>query len=297
MLGVRTPRYNTEHFLKPRDLLTQLSALGEVGATQPVDLFSVLKYLPERIWGNWKTRVKLLRETIGSLHTPLVDKVIERRAKVGSLHIFLDDILNNEELKMTKNEIDIMCGNPLEGGTDTLATVILTPCQAMALYPEDLVEAHQEMESMFGEDEMPSFADREYLLFVTMITKELMRWQPPAPTAFPDAISKKDDEIDDRKIPQHSTVILNIWGINYDASRYPETEKLSPRRFEGLDELSSVYVNARDYENHENSDHFGYGAGRRICQGTHLAERALSVAAARMLWAFETEPKINEATG
>lgn len=38
-------------------------------------------------------------------------------------------------------------------------------------------------------------------------------------------------------------------------------------------------------------DHYGYGAGRRICPGTHLAERNLFIGVAKIFWAFEyTEP-------
>lgn len=32
--------------------------------------------------------------------------------------------------------------------------------------------------------------------------------------------------------------------------------------------------------------HFTFGAGRRICQGMHIAERSLFIAMARILWAF-----------
>ena len=34
-------------------------------------------------------------------------------------------------------------------------------------------------------------------------------------------------------------------------------------------------------------DHYGYGSGRRLCPGIHLAERNLWLAVAKILWAFE----------
>lgn len=37
-------------------------------------------------------------------------------------------------------------------------------------------------------------------------------------------------------------------------------------------------------------DHFTFGAGRRICPGTHVADRGLFLAISRLLWAFEFEP-------
>lgn len=36
-------------------------------------------------------------------------------------------------------------------------------------------------------------------------------------------------------------------------------------------------------------DHFTFGAGRRICPGTHVADRGLFIAMSRLLWAFNFE--------
>lgn len=196
MFGIRTPRHDTPHYLQLRQFLTNLSALGEIGATPPVDLLPLLKYLPQRLWGNWKTKVNVLREGISSLYPPLVDQVIERRATVGNRNSFLDGVLDQQEkLQLSRNEIDIMCGNLLEGGTDTMATLILTLCQAMALNPNVLAEAHKEIDSVLGESEMPSFADYRRLPYIGMIVKELLRWRPPAPTAFPHALDKGRQEL------------------------------------------------------------------------------------------------------
>jgi hypothetical protein len=44
----------------------------------------------------------------------------------------------------------------------------------------------------------------------------------------------------------------------------------------------------------EKRDHYGYGAGRRLCPGIHLAERNLWIAIAKLLWAFEILPGLDE---
>lgn len=44
-------------------------------------------------------------------------------------------------------------------------------------------------------------------------------------------------------------------------------------------------------------DHYGYGSGRRICPGMHLAERNLFLAIAKLIWAFDIGPGIDEMTG
>ena len=54
------------------------------------------------------------------------------------------------------------------------------------------------------------------------------------------------------------------------------------------------YAGSPDYENR---DHYTYGSGRRICVGIHLAERTQWRLIARLLWAFNIEPAIDEKTG
>ena len=191
VFGVRTPKYDTPHYLALQKIMTELSALGEIGATPPVDLLSVLKYIPQRLWGNWRTRAALLRKSIIDLHSPLVDQVIQRREMIGKSNSFLDGVFDQQEkLELTRNEIDVMCGNLLEGGTDTMATTILTFCQAMAIHPEIQKEAHKQMDSVLDESNPPSWSDYDQLPHVAMIVKELLRWRPPAPGAFPHALAK-----------------------------------------------------------------------------------------------------------
>ncbi|KAI2643559.1 cytochrome P450 2D18 [Xylaria nigripes] len=288
IFGVRTPTHDAPHYLKLRDVLTTLSSLGEIGATPPVDIIPALKYLPESLWGNWKTRAQSLRDKVFDLYRPLVDHVIERRNIGKYLNSFLDGVLEQKEnLGFSREEIDIMCGNLLEGGTDTMATLILTLAQAMALHPRIQEEVHAHLDSVMDEGKMPDWTDYERLPYIAQLVKELHRWRPPAPAGFPHVMDK-NDEIDGYEIPKGSAVIINIWGIHHDPTRFANPDKFNPDRYKGQTQLASVYANSGDYHNR---DHFGYGIGRRICPGIHLAERALWLAVARVMWAFAFRQK------
>lgn len=77
-----------------------------------------------------------------------------------------------------------------------------------------------------------------------------------------------------------------MWALHHDPSRWTSPEKFDPDRYADYPKQASQYVNdgaARD--------HFGYGAGRRVCPGIHLAERNLFVAMAKLLWAFDFRKK------
>ena len=43
-----------------------------------------------------------------------------------------------------------------------------------------------------------------------------------------------------------------------------------------------------------NRDHYSYGAGRRICPGIHLAERTQWRVVAKLLWAFDIRPGLDD---
>lgn len=171
--------------------MTKVLSLGEIGATPPVDLFPFLVYLPENLWGNWKTRAEDLRTFALGLYGPLVEQVITRRASGKRLDTFLDGVLDqNDKLGLSREELDIMGGNLLEGGTDTTATLILTLWQAMALNQDILAEAHAQIDAVLDESTMPTWADYERLPYIAMIVKELQRWRAPARTAFPHAMDQ-----------------------------------------------------------------------------------------------------------
>lgn len=97
-----------------------------------------------------------------------------------------------------------------------------------------------------------------------------------------------DDTINGMAIPAGSTVILNVWNLHHDPVRFPDPDVFDPERFAGRTLLAPEYAASADFEKR---DHYGYGSGRRICPGIHLAERNLFLAMAKLIWAFEFSEK------
>ena len=89
-------------------------------------------------------------------------------------------------------------------------------------------------------------------------------------------------------IPKGSTILLNVWGLHHDPSRFPNPDDFDPDRYTGQNLLASEYAASADFEKR---DHYGYGAGRRLCPGIHLAERNLFLAMSKLLWAFSFAEK------
>lgn len=105
----------------------------------------------------------------------------------------------------------------------------------------------------------------------------------------------QDDWYEGMLIPKDATVILPSWAIHMSEGHgYDNPEVYNPDRFLKFPRLADSYAGSPDFENR---DHYGYGAGRRICPGIHLAERTQWRLNARLLWAFEIQRVIDPETG
>ncbi|KAI9926209.1 hypothetical protein MW887_004672 [Aspergillus wentii] len=253
---------------------------------------SLYTVLAESFFNYWKSRSANLAQTMDSVYGPLVDRVLSRRAKAECTkgESYLDMIFDQQEkLQLTRHEIDLMLGNLLEGGSETTSITTITFIQAMALYPEAQKEAQKAIDDVIGSERTPTWEDFSSLPYVVMVVKETMRWRPVMPTAFPHATSK-ESTIDGMKIPAGSTVMMNVWSLHHESCLHGEPNQFNPSRYKGRTSLAPVYASSPDYENR---DHYGYGSGRRICPGIHLAERGLFLAFAKILWAFDITPKLD----
>lgn len=84
---------------------------------------------------------------------------------------------------------------------------------------------------------------------------------------------------------------MNGWGLHHDKKRFGNPEVFDPDHYKGQTTLAPELAAAADYESR---DHYGYGSGRRICPGIHVAERNLFLAIAKLIWAFSIEPGLDE---
>jgi Cytochrome P450 len=80
-----------------------------------------------------------------------------------------------------------------------------------------------------------------------------------------------------------------------DPTRNPNPRVFDPTRFANDTRTEHESATASDSSKRNN---YIFGAGRRLCQGMHIAERSLFLGVARMLWAFDfsrpTDPKTGE---
>ncbi|PBP16475.1 phenylacetate 2-hydroxylase [Diplocarpon rosae] len=122
----------------------------------------------------------------------------------------------------------------------------------------------------------------EKVPYVIAFVREVLRFFTVVPICLP-RTSIKDIQYEDALIPAGMTFYMNAWAADYDAAHFKEPHVFSVERY--LDNLEGA----------GETPHFAYGAGSRMCAGSHLANRELYTAFIRIFTAFEIkEPEREE---
>ncbi|KAI9836280.1 MAG: hypothetical protein M1819_001617 [Sarea resinae] len=291
------------------DMLEQWLATQEAGANPPVEEFPFLWYLP----GSWKKRAYKTRQSMDDVWDRAREIVDARRLKGDKRDCLIDtklDEYNKNGYPMSPHAFNNLFGELLEAGADTTANQMLTLILALAKYPEFQLRARKEIDAVCGADRAPQFSDFDKLPYVNAIVKEGMRWRPTAHAGLPHLVTKgkqlnpaiyaldltfrvPDDEYEGMFIPKNTTIFIGIYAMHQNEKLYPEHEKFNPDRFLDHPKLANDYAVGPDWAKR---DHYGYGAGRRMCPGIHLAERNMWRITAKLLWAFDIAPALDPVT-
>ena len=120
--------------------------------------------------------------------------------------------------------------------------------------------------------------------YVMALVKETLRFWSVIPICLP-RVSVKDIQWGDAVIPAGTSFYMNAYGAHFDDSHFKAPEDFNPERYladKSIDDAAAT----------RGTPHYGYGAGSRMCIGSHLANRELYTAFLRMITAFEiVEPE------
>ncbi|KAI2618110.1 cytochrome P450 [Hypoxylon sp. NC1633] len=185
-----------------------------------------------------------------------------------------------------------VCGSFLQAGSETTSAELIGFVQAMLIFQDVPKLAQAEIDRVCG-DRMPELSDAPNLPYLRGCLKETLRWMPTDILGVPHAVNCEDKYMG-YTIPKDAIIVYNVWAIQNDPSRHTDPRRFDPSRWKD-DHLSSA--EAATHADVSKRDHFVYGAGRRLCQGMHLADRSLFLAISRMLWAFDFHRAVDRRTG
>ena len=132
-----------------------------------------------------------------------------------------------------------------------------------------------------GGDAWERCLHEEKIPYVTALYKEILRFWTVIPICLP-RVSIKDIPWKGAVIPAGTTFYMNAYAADYDGEHFKDPYSFIPERYLDVAEGAGT-------------PHYGYGAGSRMCVGSHLANRELFTAFVRLISAFEfTPPKSKE---
>ncbi|ETR99696.1 putative cytochrome P450 [Trichoderma reesei RUT C-30] len=290
--GYRTPESDDKNLLEMFENFEELSRLTGSQSAAILDLYPIARLLPDfllpvRRMGReyHKRELKLFMKHFINARTQLKSEVKKPCCAI--------DLLRAQKEYGFSDELGCyLSGSLLQAGSETTAIILVGFFQAMLVFPEVAKEAQAEIDRVCG-DRMPDLNDFPDLPYVRACMKESLRWMPATALGVPHAVTQ-DDSYMGYHIPKDAGLILNVWAIHNDPKRHPDPRRYNPARWAGDNQNSAQAAVNPDPAKR---DHFVFGAGRRLCQGMHIADRSLFLAMARTLWAFDLKRPMDRQTG
>ncbi|KAI0298174.1 cytochrome P450 [Multifurca ochricompacta] len=274
MEGIETYNHRVSHSVYPGNFL--------------VEFFPWMMYIPER-FAKWKREGLKHGEEHYELFRGLVNRVRVDLANGGTTPSFSAFLLqNNDRNNLTEPEMSFLTGVMFSGGAESTVTTLIWWTLAMIAYPEVQRRAQAELDAVVGRSRLPTFADLPHLPYVRAMVKEILRWRPTVALGVPH-VASEDSWHEGMFIPKGTMCMANMWHCNHDREVFgDDADDFRPERF--LDEENGEVALGSTEEGH-----ISYGFARRICPGRHLANDALFIDMARILFAvkFERVPDEN----
>ncbi|PPQ86501.1 hypothetical protein CVT25_008245 [Psilocybe cyanescens] len=144
----------------------------------------------------------------------------------------------------------------------TTSSAMGTFFYAMVMHPEVQRKAQEEIDNVVGIDRLPTLDDRDSLLYVEALYREITRWRPTLPLGVVHSTTE-DDTYRGYFIPkvwyyQTSGATNNELAMAHDPEQYKDPELFNPERHFNEDGKLTEEVNTF------------FGFGRRICPGRHM---------------------------
>ncbi|KAL9055306.1 MAG: hypothetical protein Q9162_003613 [Coniocarpon cinnabarinum] len=186
------------------------------------------------------------------------------------------NIIKDPEAKLNRAEIKSIGLTMVSAGLDTIpANLIMGLAYLSSPHGQEIQKkAREEIMNVYPDgDAWERCLYEEKVPYVTALYKEVLRFWTVIPICLP-RVSVKDIQWHGATIPAGSTFYMNAWAADYDSSHFRDAHKFMPERYLDVSEGSGT-------------PHYGYGAGSRMCVGSHLANRELYTAFLRLLIAFD----------
>ncbi|CEJ90633.1 Putative Cytochrome P450 phenylacetate 2-hydroxylase [[Torrubiella] hemipterigena] len=230
-----------------------------------------------RLWSKQNTEAQTYRARRDAYLTRMLNDLKERIANGTDKPCITGNILKDPDAKLNLAEIKSICLTMVSAGLDTVPGTLI---MGLAYLSTPKGQAIQEKalaainEAYPKGDAWEKCLLEEKVPYVTALVKETLRYWTVIPICLP-RTNITDIPYEGTVIPAGTTFFMNAYAADYDEERFKMASEFLPERFLNDKEIGTP--------------HYAYGAGSRMCAGSHLANRELFTAYVRILTAFRIE--------
>ncbi|KXS99648.1 hypothetical protein AC578_9912 [Pseudocercospora eumusae] len=247
---------------------------------------------------NWADYVPIMRLLPGSNDKPLEYKkrratymnrllngLKDRIAKGTDKPCISGHVLKDPEAKLNDAEVMSIGLSMVSAGLDTVpGNLIMCIAYLSSEHGQDIqARALSEINAQYpNNDAWEKCLVEEKCEYITALVKETLRFWSVIPICLPRK-SIKDIKWGNAVIPAGTSFYMNAYAAHYDDTHFKDPYTFNPDRY-----MSDTSID--DASATRGTPHYGYGAGSRMCIGSHLANRELYTAFLKMISAFEILP-------
>ncbi|KAI1769929.1 cytochrome P450 [Hypoxylon cercidicola] len=282
--GFRTTTWSDPKLQSVVSIFAEVCDLAVSIPAQLMDCYPALQKIPKRLLPVCRKAMDLDRRGISDF----LDRWLEGKKNVQdgtAMPCFCASLVQAQKAEGFSDELAAyMAGDVVEAASSTTSDELFGFLMAMATHPDVQRKAREELDSVVGTNRLPKLEDMASLPYIRGCVKETLRWMPTTALLVPHS-PLKDDVYEGYTIPAGASVIINVWALNMDPESWPNPHVFDPLRFK--DETRSEHQIATSGDSASPRHNYVFGAGRRLCQGIHIAERSLFLTMACLLWAFD----------
>ncbi|TXT10885.1 hypothetical protein VHUM_01636 [Vanrija humicola] len=183
-------------------------------------------------------------------------------------------ILKDPDAALSPRELSSICLSMVAAGLDTLGNTMIWGVGKLAKTPEVWEKAYAAIEAQYADTVPDSRA--EDVEYITAMYRETLRWFSVLKLSLPRETATAV-EYNGATIPAGTTVFLNTWAVHHDPQRYGDVDVFRPERF------------LHEKEEGGHALHYSFGVGRRMCAGSHLANKEMYAAFTKLVYFFKLE--------
>ncbi|CAO3695805.1 unnamed protein product [Rhizopus stolonifer] len=276
------PNFKAIHKFQDQALIYG-GAMGDVGSFLPIlgwiDFFT----------GFEKKLYKFVHENRDLFYGKLITDALERKE-----HSLAKDLYQmKDEGLIDKDDILVFLSDLIGAGTDTISITLYWSFAILSQYPHVQTKMIEELDTWKAKHpphSVPCFhQDRDDFPYSICVQKEVMRFRPATDFGL-SHYSTEDILVNDYFIPKGSVLFGHMPTLHMSQNFYKDPQHFRPERFFENTKKMRVAAHAKIDER----DHFGFGWGRRICPGIHLAENQIFNFYVRFFSKFTIEPGLDK---